>query len=72
MRARTRITKGPGNKDAGLAMVFKLLEAAESHWRAVNGPHLVALVRAGARFDKGKLIERPKEAPDEDTDEVAA
>jgi len=72
VRARTRITKGPGNKDAGLAMVFKLLEAAESHWRAVNGPHLVALVRAGARFDKGKLIERPKEAPDEDTDEVAA
>jgi putative transposase len=72
VRARTRITKGPGNKDAGLAMVFKLLEAAEGRWRAVNGPHLVALVRAGARFDKGRLIERPKEAPDEDIDEVAA
>src|SRR5512133_862359 len=27
VRARTRVTKGPGNKDAGLAMVFKLLEA---------------------------------------------
>jgi hypothetical protein len=53
-------------------MVFKLLEAAEGRWRAVNGPHLVALVRAGARFEKGKLIERPKEAPDEDTNEVAA
>jgi hypothetical protein len=25
--------------------VFKLLEAAEVRWRAVNGPHLVALVR---------------------------
>ena len=72
VRARTRITKGPGNKDAGLAMVFKLLEAAEGRWRAVNGPHLVALVRAGARFDKGRLIERPKEAPDEDINEVAA
>jgi putative transposase len=47
VRARTRVTKGPGNKDAGLAMVFKLLEAAEGRWRAVNGPHLVALVRAG-------------------------
>ena len=45
--ARTRITKGPGNKDAGLAMVLKLLEAAEGRWRAVNGPHLVALVPAG-------------------------
>jgi hypothetical protein len=25
---------------------------------AVNAPHLVALVRAGARFDKGVLVER--------------
>jgi hypothetical protein len=29
-------------------------------------------VRAGARFVKGKLIERPKEAPEEEIDEVAA
>jgi putative transposase len=72
VRARTRITKGPGNKDAGLAMVFKLLEAAEGRWRAVNGPHLVALVRAGARFEKGRLVERPKEAPEEEINEVAA
>jgi putative transposase len=72
VRARTRITKGPGNKQAGLAMVFKLLEAAEGRWRSVNGPQLVALVRAGARFEKGKLVERPKEAPDEDINEVAA
>jgi putative transposase len=61
VRARTRITKGPGNKQAGLAMVFKLLEAAEGRWRAVNGPHLVALVRAGARFERGRLVERPAE-----------
>jgi putative transposase len=72
VRARTRITKGPGNKDAGLAMVFTLLEAAEGRWRAVNGPHLVALVRAGAKFKKGRLVERPKETPDKDTNEVAA
>jgi transposase-like protein len=72
VRARTRVTKGPGNKDAGLAMVFKLLEAAEGRWRAVNRPHLVALVRAGARFKKGRLVERPKEAPEEEIDEVAA
>jgi transposase-like protein len=72
VRARTRVTKGPGSKQAGLAMVFKLLEAAEGRWRAVNGPHLVALVRAGARFEKGRLVERPKEAPEEETNEVAA
>jgi putative transposase len=66
VRARTRVTKGPGSRDTGLAMVFKLLQAAEGRWRAVNGPHLVALVRAGARFDAGKLVERC------DQDEVAA
>jgi putative transposase len=53
VRLRTRVTKGPGSKVAGLAMAFKLLESAQDRWRAVNGPHLVALVRAGARFDKG-------------------
>src|ERR687897_870376 len=62
VRARTRVTKGPGSKAAGLAMAFKLLEAAQDRWRAVNGPQLVALVRAGARFDKGEMVERPDEA----------
>ena len=61
VRLRTRVTKGPGSKAAGLAMAFKLLEAAQDRWRAVNGPHLVALVRAGARFDKGVMIERPND-----------
>ena len=37
-------------------MAFKLIEAAQDHWRAVNAPHLVALVRAGAQFHHGKLI----------------
>ena len=54
--------QGARSKTAGLAMAFKLLEAAQDRWRAVNGPHLVALVRAGARFDKGVMIERPDEA----------
>jgi hypothetical protein len=37
----------------------KLIEAAQARWRCVNGPHLVALVRAGAIFVNGKLVERP-------------
>jgi putative transposase len=69
VRARTRVTKGPGTRDTGLAMVFKLLQAAEGNWRAINGPHLVALVRAGATFEKGKLLERPDQTPDEEADE---
>jgi len=40
-------------------MAFKLIQSAQARWRAVNAPHLVALVRAGAKFDKGALIERP-------------
>jgi hypothetical protein len=39
-------------------MAYKLIEAAQSRWRAINAPHLVALVRAGARFENGKPVER--------------
>src|SRR3954471_12730379 len=63
VRHRTKVTKGPGSKAAGLAMAFKLIEAAQARWRAVNGPHLVALVRAGARFHHGRLVERPATEP---------
>jgi hypothetical protein len=53
-------------------MAFKLIESAQARWRAVNAPHLVALVRAGARFEKGKLVERPDEpSPDEAQREAA-
>ena len=40
-------------------MAYKLIDAAQARWRAVNAPHLVALVRAGVIFHKGKLLERP-------------
>jgi transposase-like protein len=66
VRLRTKVTKGPGSRAAGLAMAFKLIESAQDRWRAVNGPHLVALVRAGAVFRKGVLVENPTE------DQVAA
>jgi len=62
VRHRTKVTKGPGSRAAGLAMAFKLIESAQDRWRAVNAPHLVALVRAGAIFRDGILIERPGQA----------
>lgn len=62
VRLRQRVTKGPGSRAAGIAMAFKLIESAQTRWRAVNAPHLVALVRAGAVFTNGKLIERPDES----------
>jgi putative transposase len=59
VRLRTRVTKGPGSRAAGVAMAFRLIESAQARWRAVNSPHLVALVRAGAVYEKGILDERP-------------
>ena len=61
VRLRTKVTKGAGSRSAGLAMAYKLIATAESRWRAVNAPHLVALVRAGAVFHNGVLVERSEE-----------
>jgi transposase-like protein len=58
VRLRTKVTKGPGSRAAGLAMAYKLIESAQTRWRAVNAPHLVALVRAGVVFEKGVMAER--------------
>ena len=72
VRHRTKVTKGPGSKAAGIAMAFKLIEAAQARWRAVNAPHLVALVRAGAHFHHGVLVERDDHThPDQASAEAA-
>ena len=64
VRHRSKITKGPGWRAAGLAMAVKLIESAQDRRRAASAPHLVALVRAGAAFINGKLVERPGEDPE--------
>jgi hypothetical protein len=66
---RVRVCPGEGEDGgyeraglkAGLAMIFKLMEAAEGRWRRLNAPHLVALVRAGAEFVNGELVEGSEE-----------
>ncbi|MET8808679.1 IS256 family transposase [Streptomyces sp. NPDC004546] len=60
VRLRTKVTRGASSRTAALAMVFKLVESAQARWRAVSAPHLVALVRAGARFERGQLVQRPE------------
>ncbi|MDQ0578788.1 transposase-like protein [Streptomyces rishiriensis] len=57
IRLRTKGAKGAGGAVAAPAMVFKLVESAQVRWGAVNAPHL-ALVRAGARFERVQLVER--------------
>jgi hypothetical protein len=68
VRLRPKVTKGPGSCAAGLAMAYNLIEAVQTRWRAVNAPHLVALVRSGAVFHKGKLLERPVDITPTETD----
>ena len=58
MKLRTKVTRGAGSPAAAPAMVFELVETAQARWRAVTAPHLVALVRADARFENGLLVER--------------
>jgi len=58
VRLRERVTKGAGSRTAGLTMAFKLLEAAAAHWRRLDAPELVPLVRAGVRFVDGVQVER--------------
>lgn len=75
VKARTRATKGSGSRNAGLAMAFKLALAAQDHWRKVNAPHLVALVRAGVTFKNGARVTEAQSAAfidTESTHEVAA
>jgi hypothetical protein len=57
VKLRTKVTRGAGSPAAALAMVFKLVESAQARWRAITGAHLVPLVRAGARFENGILVE---------------
>ncbi|GGZ20763.1 hypothetical protein GCM10010300_75710 [Streptomyces olivaceoviridis] len=59
---RTKVTRGAGSPAAALAMVFKLVESAQARWRAITGAPLVALVRSGARFENGILVEREEAA----------
>jgi putative transposase len=37
VRASTNLTKGPGSRAARLALIYKLIEAAEGRWRKLTG-----------------------------------
>jgi putative transposase len=46
-RLRTKVTKGPGSRGAGIAMAYKLIDAAQARWRAVGvTPRGVVISRA--------------------------
>ncbi len=53
VRLRHRRTKGNGSRTACLAMVFKLMQSAEKHWRLLNGSKLLPEVIAGIPYING-------------------
>jgi putative transposase len=53
VRLRHRRTKGNGSRTACLAMVFKLMQSAEKHWRLLNGSKLLPDVIAGIPYING-------------------
>jgi len=56
VRLRTYRTKGPGSREAGLAMAFKLARKAESRWRKLNGSARLQDLIDGVVFVDGERI----------------
>jgi transposase-like protein len=55
IRLRHRRTKGNGTRRASLTMMFKLAQAAEKHWRRLNGHQQIVLLLEGRIFTDGVL-----------------
>jgi len=56
VRLRTYRTKGPGSREAGLAMAFKLARKAESSWRKLNGSEKLKDLIDGIVFVDGERL----------------
>ena len=57
VRPRTDKTKGCLSRQTALAMVFKLAQAAERHWRRLDGSERLARVIEGVRFRDGEPVQ---------------
>ena len=53
VRLRHDRTKGSGSREVCLAMVFKLVEHAQRHWRKLDGHERIPDILAGTRFIDG-------------------
>lgn len=56
VRLRTTSTKGSGSRIACLSMVFKLVQAAQRHWRVLNGSELMKAIIEGVQFKDGARV----------------
>jgi len=62
VRLRHKRKKGSGSRDACLAMVYKLVEHAQRHWRKLDGAQLLLEVLAGKRFIDGMIDTTQRDA----------
>lgn len=54
VKQRLKQTRGAGSREAGLAMVFKLLLQAQEKWRKLNSAYLLPAVHMGMQFPDGE------------------
>jgi transposase-like protein len=63
VRLRQRVTKGPGSRPRASRWRSSSSSPPNARWRAVNAPHLVALVRAGAHLQERQTRRTTRVAP---------
>jgi putative transposase len=61
VRLRTAKTKGCLSRPTAPAMVFKLAQSAERHWRRLDGADRLARVIEGVRFRDGEPVQADEE-----------
>ena len=61
VRLRTDKTKGCLSRETALAMVFKLAQSAERHWRRLDGTNRLGQLIEGIRFRDGEAVQNAEE-----------
>ena len=56
VRLRTKKSRNCGSRESTLAMVFKLMEAAQKNWRKIKGFKLLKLVVNNVQFKDGEMV----------------
>ncbi|MFE2561699.1 hypothetical protein ACFXGT_37975 [Streptomyces sp. NPDC059352] len=62
---RLKTVGGPAEALVAMAVAARRccrVARRQARWRSITGAHLVPLVRAGARFESGILVERQEQA----------
>ena len=67
VRHRTIRSKGCLSNRTALAMVFKLVETAQKHWRRLDGHTLLPKLILGVKFNDGLEVVPKKAAPQPET-----